>query len=67
MKRESKYIEERRNASLQVVMVATSPARERKEDGDCWSGERKKEKDGYLRKADKVKNRGARKSKGGWC
>ena len=48
-------------------MVATSPPRERKEDGDYWSGKRKKEEDGYLRKADKVKNRGARKSKGGWC
>ena len=65
VKKENKYIEERRNASLQVVMVAIGPTRERKEDGDCWSSERKKEEDGYLRKADKVKNRGARKSRGG--
>ena len=48
-------------------MVATGPARERKEDGNCWSGERKKEEDSYLRKADKTKNRGARKSRGGRC
>ena len=35
-------------------MVATGPAKERKEDGDCWSGKRKKEEDGYLREADKA-------------
>ena len=46
-------------------MVATGPARERKEDGDCWFGEIKKEENSYLRKADKAKNRGARKSRGG--
>ena len=48
-------------------MMATGSAREIKEDGDCWSGERKKEEDGYLRKADKLKKRGARKSRGGRC
>ena len=36
-----------------MVMVATGPTRERKEDGDCWSSEKKKEEDGNLRKADK--------------
>ena len=51
LKRESKYIEERRNTSLPMVMVATGPTRERKEDGDCWSSEKKKEEDGNLRKA----------------
>jgi hypothetical protein len=55
LKRESKYIEERRNTSLPMVMVTTGPARERKEDGDCWSDERKKEEDGNLRKADKAR------------
>jgi hypothetical protein len=35
-------------------MVATGSTRERKEDGDCWFGERKKEEDGYLREADKA-------------
>ena len=48
-------------------MVATGPPRERKEDGDCWSSKRKKEEDGYLRKADNGKNKGARKSRGGQC
>ena len=48
-------------------MVATGPTRERKEDDDCGSGERKKEEDGYLRVADKAKNKGARKSRGGQC
>jgi hypothetical protein len=67
LKRESKYIEETRNVSLQVVMVATGPTRERKEDGDCWSGERKKEEDGYLREVDRAKNRSARKSRGVQC
>ena len=30
-------------------MVATSPPRERKEDGDYWSGKRKKERRRWLR------------------
>ena len=48
-------------------MVATGLRRERKEDGDYWFGKRKKEEDGYLRKENNGKSRGARKSRGGRC